>query len=85
MTTLAAQVRKILRETHADLGYGMWTNKYKKCRTVKCYASNDDEQIIDAAEQIEEFCTANNIKFDMKVRARPGYTRAIIVRLPLEV
>lgn len=90
MTTLAAQVRKILRDSGAAAPYGMWTNKFEKCRTVKCYAMNGhdaDELLIDAAELIMEFCEDNNIKFDMKVIdncQRSGMLRSVIVRLPLE-
>lgn len=84
--TLAAKVRKILRETGCACPYEMWTNKYKQCRTVKCYAPADEELIIDAAEQIQDLCEAEGIEFNMKVRYNSslwGARSAIIVRLPL--
>lgn len=85
--TLTAQVRKILRDTGVAGSYEMWTNRYANCRTVKCYGPRDNELILDAAEQIEEFCKDNNIDFNMKVLENNdwrGSTRSVIVRLPLE-
>lgn len=84
--TLTAQVRKILRENGCAQPYEMWTNRYKHCRTVKCYAPVDDELIIDAAEQIQDLCEAEGIEFNMRVREHSslwGARSAIIVRLPL--
>jgi hypothetical protein len=42
MATLTAQVRKIIRESGAKTPYGLWTNRYKTYRTVKCYVSGTD-------------------------------------------
>lgn len=85
MARLTAQVRKILRETGVAGSYEMWTNKYKNCRTVKCYAPRDNNLIAKAASQIEKLCIANGVKFDMKViegRTWYGNRRSVIVRLP---
>ena len=86
--TLTAQVRKILRDTGVAGSYEMWTNRYEKCRTVKCYGPKDDELILDAAEKIQELVENHGIKFDMKVREYTSYVcsrpiRSVIVRLPL--
>ena len=84
--TLTAQIRAILREYGCAKPYEMWTNKYARCRTVKCYAPADEELIIDAAEQIQDLCEAEGIVFNMKVRRNSsawGRRSAIIVRLPL--
>lgn len=88
--TLAAQVRKILRDTGVCTdSYSLWTNKYKHCRTVKCYAPKDEELIIDAAELIEQLCIDNGVPFQMKVHNGMSTwfnpTRSVIVRLPLDV
>lgn len=83
--TLAAQVRNILRETGAAKYNALYTNRYKNCRTVKAYAPEDNDLILDVAEKIEMLCDVRGIKFQMKVLDRgPGYYRSIIVRLPLE-
>lgn len=84
--TLTAQVRTILRDTGVAGSYEMWTNKYEKCRTVKCYAPKNDELIIDAASEIHDLCENLGIAFNMRVKDNSGYRgmgRAVIVRLPL--
>jgi hypothetical protein len=84
--TLTAQVRKILRDTVVAGSHEMWTNKYEKCRTVKCYAPKGDELILDAASEIQDLCKKLGIKFNMRVKKNSGYRgmgRAVIVRLPL--
>jgi len=88
--TLAAQVRKILRDTGVCTdSYSLWTNKYKHCRTVKCDSPKDDELILDAAELIEQLCINNGVPFQMKVHTGMSTffhpTRSVIVRLPLDV
>lgn len=40
MTTLATQVRQIIRSN--ELAFSFWTNKYENCRTVKCYLHGAD-------------------------------------------
>lgn len=83
MTTLTAQVRKIVRETGSARMNQMYTNRYKTCRTVKFYGTFDDDLILDTAEAVRDFCEANNIPFKMKVN-ESQFLRPVIITLPLQ-
>ena len=86
MLTVTREIRKILRETNSS--HSIFTNRYKKCRTVKCYI-NPDKDINESQVLIEKLCAEQNIPVTFK-RVRtiryaygaPGYS--FIVRLPLE-
>jgi len=57
MTVLATTlVRRALRAAGVRMGFNVFTNKYKTCRTVKMYGSDNaaiDAQCIDAVKALE--------------------------------
>ena len=77
-------VRAVMRAAgkRSDL---IWTNSYKQCRTVKCYAHNDQnlQNLIGAIRTALDQAGVNEIGF--KVRPGPfwrGGTQSLIVRIP---
>jgi hypothetical protein len=60
----------------------IWTNKYKTCRTVKCYAGKRDAEM---EKSIAKKLGAAGVKFDIKII--PGYAiwarDSFIVTVPL--
>jgi len=62
----------------------IFTNKYEKCRTVKCYAGDNDTAMV---KGIVDALTAAGVNHSVKITSKnatrysPG--RSLIVRLPL--
>ena len=85
MARLTAQARKILREAGVVTDYGLWTNKYDTCRTVKCYAPADRTKLDEAANLIKALCEENVVPFDMEIIQHSSRWRAmtsVIFRFP---
>ena len=67
--TIAAQIRQVLREDMKRVS--LFTNKYKSCRTVKCYAPDPrrptvtEHQVSRALAKIERIYAENGIPFKM--------------------
>jgi len=65
--------------------HSIWTNKYEKCRTVKCYAGNNDNSLICG---LVSALNAAGIDFTLKITEPVAHKYSIrpsiIVRLPLE-
>jgi hypothetical protein len=82
--------RSVMREFGRD-SYSIYTNKYDTCRTVKCYAGRDPEQLVSAIQA--EMIRLGHDKVTVMVRdntaARQGLLGrawgpkdSIIVRIP---
>ncbi len=90
MTTITAQVRKILRESGVASAEGIYSNRYKSSRTLKCYITYKNKKLIENAQAlIEKHCAELNIPVSFSVikHARIGGwspSPSFIVRLPLE-
>lgn len=79
MTTLASTkiARNALRSVKPRIE--LWTNLYKNCRTVKCYAYDDAE--IDAMKSAIAVALPDAT---VKTIVRQSWYTSVIVRLPLE-
>ena len=90
MTTITAQVRKILRESGVATSEGIYSNRYKSSRTLKCYITSKNKKLIENAQSlIEKHCAELDIPVAFKViKNTPigGWapSPSFIVRLPLE-
>jgi hypothetical protein len=81
--TVTATTRKVMRE------FGkreMYTNKYVRCRTVKCYASdekNDEAMIAKIKNTVSEINgTILDVSYNFSMNWR-GMQKSIIIRFPL--
>lgn len=75
---------KLVREIMRKFGrIAIWTNKYKNCRTVKCYSGKRDAEMI---KKIAKALGERNVEFS--ITETPGWawhaSDSIIVRVPLE-
>ncbi len=97
MTTLATQVRQIIRSNELAFG-GFWTNKYENCRTVKCYLRNDDwkdykvggeSRVRRTVDDLYKWAGEKGIVIDVKMidwgdKLFGVYHPSFIVRIPFE-
>jgi|APFre7841882654_1041346.scaffolds.fasta_scaffold262217_1 NADH:ubiquinone oxidoreductase subunit E len=82
-TTVPALVRKIIR-FYNEIEYNpIWTNKYEKCRTVKCYVTSY-ETADNITNALNILLGAGNIEHSTKVREYPSVpgVMSYIVRIP---
>ena len=76
---------KIVRRVMKSFGKSqVWTNKYKNCRTVKCYQSSVDDGML---KSIYEALDRNGVGYSVsvkKISCPEGYNSgSLIIRLPL--
>ena len=76
-------VRSVMR-AYGQQSYEIWTNKYKDCRTVKCYATGQVSKMIEQirAELIGAGVKEFTIKTYKDANSSEYLPPAVIVRIP---